>query len=131
MDALFTGRNWLGFTRKRSPLSFHRVVDILHKNSAPTQVREGRRDGSDRGEKWRGGADKPLLFCNWQVLQDYVALVDDAELRIALAQKHKCHDIVINVRTLGVCFNLLDWLTLTEGFFFVHASSGPIRHTET
>lgn len=33
-----------------------------------------------------------------QVLQDYVALVDDAELRIALAQKHKCHDIVINVR---------------------------------
>lgn len=67
VDALFTGRNWLGFTRKRSPLSFHRVVDILHKNSAPTQV-----------------------------LQDYVALVDDAELRIALAQKHKCHDIVIN-----------------------------------
>lgn len=33
------------------------------------------------------------------MLQDYVALVDDAELRIALAQKHKCHDIVINVRT--------------------------------
>ncbi|XP_075872624.1 spermatogenesis-defective protein 39 homolog isoform X1 [Nelusetta ayraudi] len=67
VDALFTGRNWLGFTRRRSPLSFHRVVDILHKNSAPTQV-----------------------------LQDYVALVDDAELRIALAQKHRCHDIVIN-----------------------------------
>lgn len=41
------------------------------------------------------------LPCDWQVLQDYVALVDDAELRIALAQKHKCHDIVINVRTLG------------------------------
>lgn len=31
------------------------------------------------------------------MLQDYVALVDDAELRIGLAQKHKCHDIVINV----------------------------------
>lgn len=27
-----------------------------------------------------------------------MALVDDAELRISLAQKHKCHDIVINVR---------------------------------
>lgn len=67
VDALFTSRNWLGFTRKRSPLSFQRVVDILQKNSAPTQV-----------------------------LQDYVALVDDAELRISLAQKHKCHDIVIN-----------------------------------
>uniref|UniRef100_A0A8C9Z0T1 Spermatogenesis-defective protein 39 homolog n=1 Tax=Sander lucioperca TaxID=283035 RepID=A0A8C9Z0T1_SANLU len=67
VDALFTSRNWLGFTRKKSPLSFQRVVDVLHKNSAPTQV-----------------------------LQDYVALVDDAELRITLAQKHKCHDIVIN-----------------------------------
>ncbi|KAF1377107.1 hypothetical protein PFLUV_G00218510 [Perca fluviatilis] len=67
VDSLFTSRNWLGFTRKKSPLSFQRVVDVLHKNSAPTQV-----------------------------LQDYVALVDDAELRITLAQKHKCHDIVIN-----------------------------------
>ncbi|XP_034556015.1 spermatogenesis-defective protein 39 homolog isoform X2 [Notolabrus celidotus] len=67
VDALFTSRNWLGFTRKKSPLSFQRVVDILQKNSAPTQV-----------------------------LQDYVALVDDAELKISLAQKHKCHDIVIN-----------------------------------
>uniref|UniRef100_A0A3B4ZB53 Spermatogenesis-defective protein 39 homolog n=1 Tax=Stegastes partitus TaxID=144197 RepID=A0A3B4ZB53_9TELE len=67
VDALFTSRNWLGFTRKKSPLSFQRVVDILQKNSAPTQV-----------------------------LQDYVGLVDDADLRISLAQKHKCHDIVIN-----------------------------------
>ncbi|XP_072218423.1 spermatogenesis-defective protein 39 homolog [Leuresthes tenuis] len=67
VDALFTSRNWLGFTRKKSPLSFQRVVDILQKNSAPTQV-----------------------------LQQYVGLVDDAELRISLAQKHKCHDIVIS-----------------------------------
>uniref|UniRef100_A0A4W6EGT3 Spermatogenesis-defective protein 39 homolog n=1 Tax=Lates calcarifer TaxID=8187 RepID=A0A4W6EGT3_LATCA len=67
VDALFTSRNWLGFTRKKSPLGFHRVVDILQKNSAPTQV-----------------------------LQEYVGLVDDAELRISLAQKHKCHDIIIN-----------------------------------
>ncbi|KAM7368463.1 hypothetical protein PAMP_014677 [Pampus punctatissimus] len=67
VDTLFTSRNWLGFTRKKSPLSFQRVVDILQKNSAPTQV-----------------------------LQEYVGLVDDADLRISLAQKHKCHDIVIN-----------------------------------
>lgn len=53
VDALFTGRNWLGFTRKRSPLSFHRVVDILHKNSAPTQV--GGRRGGEGGRKQRGG----------------------------------------------------------------------------
>uniref|UniRef100_A0A3Q4G5K3 Spermatogenesis-defective protein 39 homolog n=1 Tax=Neolamprologus brichardi TaxID=32507 RepID=A0A3Q4G5K3_NEOBR len=67
VDALFASRNWLGFTRKKSPLSFQRVVDILQKNSAPTHV-----------------------------LQDYVALVDDGELRLTLAQKHKCHDIVIS-----------------------------------
>lgn len=67
VDALFASRNWLGFTKKKSPLSFQRVVDILQKNSAPTHV-----------------------------LQDYVALVDDGELRLTLAQKHKCHDIVIN-----------------------------------
>ncbi|XP_037541601.1 spermatogenesis-defective protein 39 homolog [Nematolebias whitei] len=67
VEALFTSKNWLGMTKKRSPLSFQRVVDILQKNSAPTQV-----------------------------LQEYVGLVDDAELRISLAQKHKCHDIVIN-----------------------------------
>ncbi|XP_012729821.2 spermatogenesis-defective protein 39 homolog [Fundulus heteroclitus] len=67
VDALFNSRNWLGFTKKKSPLSFQRVVDILQKNSAPTHV-----------------------------LQDYVGLVSDAELRISLAQKHKCHDIVIN-----------------------------------
>lgn len=41
VDALFTSRNWLGFTRKKSPLSFQRVVDILQKNSAPTQVDGG------------------------------------------------------------------------------------------
>lgn len=39
------------------------------------------------------------------MLQDYVALVDDAELRISLAQKHKCHDIVINVRLIHVYIN--------------------------
>lgn len=39
VDALFTSRNWLGFTRKKSPLSFQRVVDILQKNSVPTQVK--------------------------------------------------------------------------------------------
>ncbi|XP_071399983.1 spermatogenesis-defective protein 39 homolog isoform X10 [Centroberyx affinis] len=32
----------------------------------------------------------------FRVLQQYVGLVDDAELKISLAQKHKCHDIVIN-----------------------------------
>lgn len=79
--------------------------------------------GRDGGIEWRGGADQPLLPCDWQVLQDYVALVDDAELRIALAQKHKCHDIVINVSTLEICFTLSDWLILPK-VSFVHASSG-------
>lgn len=67
VDALFSSRNWLGFTRKKAPISFQRVVDVLQRNSAPSQV-----------------------------LQDYIGLVDDPQLRIALASKHKCHDIVIN-----------------------------------
>ncbi|XP_077409727.1 spermatogenesis-defective protein 39 homolog isoform X2 [Vanacampus margaritifer] len=67
VDALFTSRSWLGFTRKKSPLAFQKVVDILQRNSAPVQV-----------------------------LQDYVSLVDDGEAKMALAHKHKCHDLVIN-----------------------------------
>ncbi|KAM3860895.1 spermatogenesis-defective protein 39 homolog [Diretmus argenteus] len=67
VNALFTSRSWLGFTRKKSPVGFSRVVDVLQKNNAPVQV-----------------------------LQEYVGLVDDAELKISLAQKYKCHDIVIN-----------------------------------
>lgn len=50
VDALFTSKNWLGVTKKRSPLSFQRVVDILQKNSAPAQVSgRGQRHGSDGG----------------------------------------------------------------------------------
>ncbi|KAM4632816.1 spermatogenesis-defective protein 39 homolog isoform 2-T2 [Polymixia lowei] len=67
VEALFTTKNWLGYTKKRSPIGFHRVVDLLQKNNAPVQV-----------------------------LQEYVNLVEDMELKISLAQKHKCHDIVIN-----------------------------------
>lgn len=57
-----------------------------------------------------------------------MALVDDAELRIALAQKHKCHDIVINVRTLGVCLNFSDWpifLTVCLFAIFLDQSDVP------
>lgn len=66
------------------------------------------------------------------MLQDYVALVDDAELRISLAQKHKCHDIIINV---SICIS--DWMVLKcfkpirimlSPDVFV---SGPIRPTGT
>lgn len=46
------------------------------------------------------------------MLQDYVALVDDAELRISLAQKHKCHDIVINVRLMFTLMVLSDWMII-------------------
>lgn len=36
--ATFLFQNWLGYTKKRAPIGFHRVVEILHKNSAPVQV---------------------------------------------------------------------------------------------
>ncbi|XP_077366445.1 spermatogenesis-defective protein 39 homolog isoform X8 [Festucalex cinctus] len=67
VDALFASRSWLGLARKRSPLAFRTVVDILQRNSAPAQV-----------------------------LQEYVSLVEDGETRMSLAHKHKCHDLVIN-----------------------------------
>uniref|UniRef100_A0A673MK12 Spermatogenesis-defective protein 39 homolog n=1 Tax=Sinocyclocheilus rhinocerous TaxID=307959 RepID=A0A673MK12_9TELE len=67
VDSLFNTKNWLGYTKKRSPIGFHRVVDILHKNSAPVQV-----------------------------LQEYVNLIDDPDLKLSGALKYKCHDIVIN-----------------------------------
>lgn len=67
VDALFTSKNWLGYTKKKSPVGFHRVVDILQKNNAPVNV-----------------------------LQAYVNLVDDTEMKISLAQKYKCHDVIID-----------------------------------
>uniref|UniRef100_A0A8C5QNH8 Spermatogenesis-defective protein 39 homolog n=1 Tax=Leptobrachium leishanense TaxID=445787 RepID=A0A8C5QNH8_9ANUR len=67
IDALFTTKNWLGYTKKRAPMGFNRVVEILHKNGAPSTV-----------------------------LQDYVRLIEDVETRIALSSKYKCHDVVID-----------------------------------
>lgn len=67
VDALYTTKNWLGYTKKKAPIGFHRVVDILQKNNAPIEV-----------------------------LQEYIRLVDDVELRLNLAIKNKCHDIVID-----------------------------------
>lgn len=53
------------------------------------------------------------------MLQEYVGLVDDAELRISLAQKHKCHDIIINVRHVYL-YLLSDWLIGLEGGAYVN-----------
>ncbi|XP_032997945.1 spermatogenesis-defective protein 39 homolog isoform X3 [Lacerta agilis] len=67
VDALFTTKNWLGYTKKKAPIGFHRVVEILQRNNAPVQV-----------------------------LQDYVRLVEDVETKLNLAMKYKCHDVVID-----------------------------------
>ncbi|XP_019407628.1 PREDICTED: spermatogenesis-defective protein 39 homolog isoform X2 [Crocodylus porosus] len=67
VDALFTTKNWLGYTKKRAPIGFHRVVEVLQRNSAPVQV-----------------------------LQEYVRLVEDVDMRLNLATKYKCHDVVID-----------------------------------
>ncbi|NXK87990.1 SPE39 protein, partial [Formicarius rufipectus] len=66
VDALLTTKNWLGYTKKKAPIGFHRIVEILQRNNAPVQV-----------------------------LQEYVRLVEDAETRLNLATKYKCHDVVI------------------------------------
>ncbi|XP_054828530.1 spermatogenesis-defective protein 39 homolog [Eublepharis macularius] len=67
VDALFTTKNWLGYTKKKAPIGFHRVVEILQRNNAPVQV-----------------------------LQDYVRLVEDVETKLNFAMKYKCHDVVID-----------------------------------
>ncbi|XP_038624245.1 spermatogenesis-defective protein 39 homolog isoform X2 [Tachyglossus aculeatus] len=67
VDTLFTTKNWLGYTKKRAPIGFHRVVEILHKNNAPVQI-----------------------------LQEYVRLVEDVDTKLNLATKFKCHDVVID-----------------------------------
>ncbi|NXX86035.1 SPE39 protein, partial [Urocolius indicus] len=66
VDALFTTKNWLGYTKKKAPIGFHRVVEVLQRNNAPVQV-----------------------------LQEYVRLVEDVETRLNLATKYKCHDVAI------------------------------------
>ncbi|XP_026568221.1 spermatogenesis-defective protein 39 homolog isoform X2 [Pseudonaja textilis] len=67
VDALFTTKNWLGYTKKRAPIGFHRVVEILQRNNAPVQV-----------------------------LQEYVRLIENVETKLNLATKYKCHDVVID-----------------------------------
>uniref|UniRef100_F7B0G8 Spermatogenesis-defective protein 39 homolog n=1 Tax=Ornithorhynchus anatinus TaxID=9258 RepID=F7B0G8_ORNAN len=67
VDTLFTTKNWLGYTKKRAPIGFHRVVEILHKNNAPVQI-----------------------------LQEYVRLVEDVDTKLNLATKFKCHDVIID-----------------------------------
>ncbi|KAG8126367.1 hypothetical protein E2320_021531 [Naja naja] len=67
VDALFTTKNWLGYTKKRAPIGFHRVVEILQRNNAPVQV-----------------------------LQEYMHLIEDVETKLNLAMKYKCHDVVID-----------------------------------
>ncbi|XP_072895390.1 spermatogenesis-defective protein 39 homolog isoform X1 [Hemitrygon akajei] len=67
VDSLFITKNWLGYTKKKAPIGFHRVVDILDKNNAPVEV-----------------------------TQEYIALVDNTELKLNLATKLKCHNIVID-----------------------------------
>ncbi|MGH0147773.1 UNVERIFIED_CONTAM: hypothetical protein FKN15_051203 [Acipenser sinensis] len=83
VDTLFTTKNWLGYTKKKTPIGFHRVADILHKNNAPVQV-----------------------------LQEYVCLVDDTDLKLNLASKYKCHDVIIDVST-----DLLSKLSFTGTLF--------------
>ncbi|KAB1277667.1 Spermatogenesis-defective protein 39-like protein [Camelus dromedarius] len=92
VDALFTTKNWLGYTKKRAPVGFHRVVEILHKNSAPVQdfIPPFRALGFMRLEI----VNQKYFFP--QILQEYVNLVEDVDTKLNLATKFKCHDVVID-----------------------------------
>jgi len=75
----FTG--WWTSCRRTAPLyryiSFHVVMNLLCCVSASMHFNTASHD--------------------LQVLQEYVNLIDDPELKLSVALKYKCHDVIINV----------------------------------
>uniref|UniRef100_A0A8C4N8X2 Spermatogenesis-defective protein 39 homolog n=1 Tax=Eptatretus burgeri TaxID=7764 RepID=A0A8C4N8X2_EPTBU len=66
VNALLTSKGWFGGTKKKALIGFHRVVEIVSKSNAP-----------------------------FTMVNEFVGLVEDAETRLDLALKHKCHCVVI------------------------------------
>ncbi|GAB1297671.1 Spermatogenesis-defective protein 39 homolog [Apodemus speciosus] len=67
VDALFTTKNWLGYTKKRAPMASI--------------------------ELWKSCTRTVPLS---RILQEYVNLVEDVDTKLNLATKFKCHDVVID-----------------------------------
>ncbi|ESO86407.1 hypothetical protein LOTGIDRAFT_129312 [Lottia gigantea] len=68
IEELLTSKGWFGSTKMKSAIGFDKVVEILHKNNAPSEM-----------------------------LKIYIAFIDDMDLRLETAQKYHCHKAVIDV----------------------------------
>lgn len=139
VDSLFNTKNWLGYTKKKSPIGFHKVVDILHKNNAPISVPPFLYWASAQlslcpspshgamwhiNKQWESHYESVLL--DVQVLQEYVNLIDDTEVKLSMALKYKCHDIVINVSfSFSSSFAALWYLNVTYYAFYPSDVQGP------
>ncbi|GFO11147.1 spermatogenesis-defective protein 39 homolog [Plakobranchus ocellatus] len=67
IEAILTTKGWFGGTKLKAPIGFDKIVGILHKNGAPPDI-----------------------------LQKYLAMVDNLELRLNLAKKVSCQIAVID-----------------------------------
>ncbi|XP_069116674.1 spermatogenesis-defective protein 39 homolog [Argopecten irradians] len=67
IEELFMTKGWFGGTKTKAVIGFDRVCEVLHNTSAPLDI-----------------------------LSKYLRMVDNAEKRITLAKKFKCHDIVVD-----------------------------------
>lgn len=55
-----------------------------------------------------------------QVLQEYVNLIDDPELKLSVALKYKCHDVIINVSSSSSRYSCVCvFLSVTHRVFHV------------
>lgn len=55
-----------------------------------------------------------------QVLQEYVNLIDDPELKLSVALKYKCHDVIINVSSSSSRYSCVCvFLSVTHSVFHV------------
>lgn len=55
-----------------------------------------------------------------QVLQEYVNLIDDPELKLSVALKYKCHDVIINVSSFSRRYSrVCVFLRITHRVFHV------------
>ncbi|XP_064600703.1 spermatogenesis-defective protein 39 homolog isoform X2 [Liolophura sinensis] len=67
VETLLTAKSWFGGTKMKSVIGFDKVVAVLHKTGAPSDI-----------------------------LSKYLKLVDDVERRLTLAKKYGCHDAVVD-----------------------------------
>ncbi|ESO06112.1 hypothetical protein HELRODRAFT_188265 [Helobdella robusta] len=96
LESLFKTKTWMGGIKMRSPVSFDRIVSLLHHMNAPKEIKE-----------------------------KYCLLVEDLDQRIQIASKCSCHEIVLKTYKdqLNRC-QIEEYMTLlknnTPEYFFAN-----------